>query len=460
MVKRAVRAAWFAAVLVTIVGSAAAEPYGQRVRETVLSNGLKLILLEDRKAPVVVFQLWYRVGSRNGALGRTGLAHLLEHVMFKGTEKVGPEEYTRIFQRNGGRANAFTSHDYTTYFATVASDRVGVVIDLEADRMTNLVVTESLYDPERRVVMEERRLRTDNNPVAALFERLTATAYVAHPYQFPIIGWMSDVERSTVGDVRRHYRTYYIPNNAFIVAVGDFDSPRWTGEIERAFGGIARGPVPPVVRSVEPVQEGEVRVELRREAELPFVSMAHHVPNLRSGDAAPLQVLAEVLAGGKSSRLHRELVYQRRLARGVGASYDYTSADPGLFILEAQPLPGQSAAVVERALLAEIDRIQSEPPGGRELEKAKNGIEASFIFAQDSLFYQGMLLGQYEIAGDWRLIDEYVPSIRAVTTEDLLRVSGFYLRPDNRTVATLVPLPPAASAAADKPDGLLEPTGE
>ena len=279
--------------------------------------------------------------------------------------------------------------------------------------------------------------------MAALFEQLNATAYVAHPYEFPIIGWMSDIAQATVRDLERHYRTYYIPNNAFIVAVGDFQSEELTKEIEKAFGAIPPGDPPPAVRSIEPTQNGERRVDLQREAQLPFVVLAYHVPNLHSRDAAALEVLSEVLSGGKSARLYHQLVYAQRLARQAGASYDYTSVDPGLFTLYAQPLPGKSAGDVERALEAEIEKLATTPPGSEELQKAKNGLEASFIFAQDSLFYQGMLLGQYEVAGDWHLIDDYVPSVRAVTAEDLLRVARFYLDPQNRTVATLVPLPSA-----------------
>lgn len=423
--------------------SVEAATYGERVRETVLSNGMKFILLEDHKAPVVVAQFWYRVGLRNERTGTTGLSHLLEHMMFKGTERVKPEEYNSIIQRNGGQTNAFTSRDYTTYFATIASDRVGVVADLEADRMVNLKINDDLYGPERDVVKEERRLRTENNPVGDLFEQLSATAYTAHPYQFPIIGWMADLERSTLDDLLGHYRTYYVPNNAFVVAVGDFDGAQLVADLTRVFGPIAPGESPPSVRSVEPLQRGERRVELRREAELPFVAIAYHVPNLRSADAAALEVLAAVLSGGKSARLYQELVYRRRLARNADADNDYLSVDPGLFSLHAQPLPGKSAAEIEAALLAEVERIKATSASAAELGRAKKGIEARSVFAQDSLFYQALLLGQYEINGDWRRIDEYLPAIRAVTGDDLTRVARFYLDQDNRTVATLVPLPTA-----------------
>lgn len=443
---RGLAALWLLALL--LAAPAQARSYRDRVRETILPNGLKLILLEDHKAPVVVFQLYYRVGSRNESLGHTGLSHILEHIMFKGTERVGPEEYSRIIQRNGGRTNAFTSQDCTTYFATLASDRVGVVIELEADRLENLKVTLEQFLPERDVIMEERRLRVDNNPVGALFEQLGATAYAAHPYQFPIIGWMSDIAQTTLADVLAYHRTYYVPNNAFAVVVGDFDSDALIELMQESFGGIARGPLPPAVRAVEPPQSGARRVELKRPAQLPFVAMSHHVPNLLSPDAAALEVLAGVLSGGDSARLHRELVYRRRLARSAGASYDYTSIDPGLFTLYAQPLPGQTAAAAERALADEIERIRAEAPSAAELEKAKNGMEAGFVFAQDSLFYQGMLLGEYELSGDWRRLDEYLPAVRAVTPADVRRVARAYLSAENRTTGVLIPEPPVAGVPA------------
>ncbi len=420
----------------------ASATYAERVHETTLPNGLKLILLEDHKAPVVVFQLYYRVGSRNEELGHTGLSHILEHVMFKGTDKVAPEEYSKIIQRNGGRTNAWTTSDATTYFATIASDRVGVVVDLEADRMTNLKLTDAIFLPERDVILEERRLRLDSNPVSSLFEQLSSTAFAAHPYEFPVIGWMSDIAQTTLADALQHHRTYYIPNNAFAVAVGDFDSAALTKQVSESFASIPAGAVPPTVRAVEPPQHGSRRVELKREAQLPFVAMSHHVPNLTNPDAAALEVLAGTLAGGDSARLHQELVYRLRLARDAGASYDYTSLDPNLFTVYAQPLPGQSAATVEAALAREIERARTTPPTARELEKAKNGMESQFVFAQDSLFYQAMLLGQYETAGDWRHLDEYLPAIRAVTAEDVRRVANTYLDAKNRTVGVLIPDPP------------------
>lgn len=419
----------------------AALSYQERVREKILPNGLKVLLLEDHKAPVAVVQVWYRVGSRNEELGKTGLSHLLEHLMFKGTQKTGPEEYSKIIQRNGGNDNAFTSNDNTTYFAQIASDRIGVVIDLEADRMHNLSFDDAQFTPEHHVVIEERRLRTEDNPVSELFEVIAAAAYTAHPYQWPIVGWMSDLRQATREDALAYYRRHYTPSNAFVIAAGDFSSDALLAQIEAAFGPIKNGPPPDPVRAVEPQQQGERRTVLRRPAQLPFIALAHHVPNLESADAAALEVLSAVLSGGKSARLYKQLVYEKRIALDVGASFDFTSLDPGLFIVYGQPLPGKPVATLEKELLQQLKQVQDKPVSDTELTKAKNGIESAAVMAQDSQFYQAMLLGQYETAGDWKLIDEFLPRVRAVGAGDVQRVARTYLRADNRTVGILDPLP-------------------
>lgn len=421
----------------------AAQSYAERVRERVLPNGLKVLLLEDHKAPVAVFQVWYRVGSRNEQLGKTGLSHMLEHLMFKGTHKVGPEEYSKIIQRNGGNDNAFTANDSTTYFATIASDRLPVVVDLEADRMHDLTFDDSQFTPEHKVVMEERRLRTDNNPVSAMFELLESVAYSAHPYGWPIIGWMNDVRQLTREDSLAYYRIYYAPDNAFVVCAGDFSADALLATIDKAFGPVPSADLPPPVRAVEPEQQGERRTVLKREAQLPFIALAYHVPNLSSPDGAALEVLSAVLAGGKSARLHKQLVYEKRLARDVGASYELTTEDPGLFVVYGQPLPGKTAATLEKELLAQIDQLKTHAVAAHELTKVKNGLEAAFIRAQDSLFYQALLLGQYEVAGGWKAVDAYVPSIQAISADDIMRVASVYFTSTNRTVATLDPLPVA-----------------
>jgi len=414
----------------------------EQVFETALSNGLKVILLENHKAPLVTFQVWYRVGSRNEAWEKTGLSHMLEHMMFKGTEKIGPEEFSRIIQENGGNNNAFTSRDYTAYFETLSSDRVHVAMDLESDRMQHLLLREEDFKTERMVVMEERRLRTDDRPTAYLHEQLEATAFQIQPYHWPIIGWMEDLGRLTLEDLKTHYKTYYNPVNTFLVVVGDFKRDELLPKIEKLFGSIPKGMLPEQKKAFDPTQTGERRFFVKKEAQLPYIAMGYRVPNLREPDSYVLEVIATILSGGKSSRLYQSLVRERRLVFSADADQSLLSKDPSLFYLTANPLPGKDVAEVEKALDQEVERLQKERVEEKELEKAKNQLEASFIFAQDSLFYQAMLLAQHEISFGWKAIDDYLPSIRNVTAEDIQRVAKRYLVPDNRTVGILIPLPP------------------
>jgi zinc protease len=414
----------------------------ERVFEAVLANGLKILLLEDHKAPVVTFQVWYRVGSRNEEWGKTGLSHMLEHMMFKGTKKVGSEEFSRIIQENGGNDNAFTSNDYTAYFENIASHRITVPVELEADRMENLILTNEDFLTERMVVMEERRLRTEDNPQAYMMEQLEAAAFQIQPYHWPTVGWMQDIERFTIKDLRAYHRIYYNPANAFLVVVGDFRKDDLLPLIERAFSTIGKGPAPDQKKSLEEPQTGERRVLVKREALLPSIIMAYHVPNLRSPDSYVLEVVSAILSSGKSSRLYHNLVREKQLVRGADAENSLLSRDPGLFYLSADLAPDKEVATVEKALGEELERLQKEPVTDRELEKAKNQIEAAFVYGQDSLFFQAMLLAQHEIASDWKTIDDYLPAIRGVTPDDIMRVTKRYLVPDNRTVGILFPLPP------------------
>jgi zinc protease len=413
-----------------------------RVFEAVLPNGLKVILLENHKAPLITFQVWYRVGSRNEEWGKTGLSHMLEHMMFKGTKKVGPEEFSRIIQENGGNDNAFTSRDHTAYFENLSSDRGQVSLDLESDRMQNLLLREEDFRTERMVVMEERRMRTEDDPQAFLMEQVEAAAFQISPYHWPTIGWKEDIARFTLEDVKKYYHTYYHPDNAFLIVVGDFRKEDLLPRIERAFGPIPKGVTPNQEKDIDPKQTGERRIFAKKEAQLPFLVMGYHVPNLREPDSYVLEVMAAILSAGKSSRLYQGLVREKQLVLDADADHSLLSRDPSLFYLSAQPLPGKEVGEVEKALNEEIERIQKELVGGHELQKAKNQLEASFIYGQDSLFFQAMLLAQHEIDLSWRTIDDYIPSIRKVTAEDIQRVAKQYLSPDNRTIGILIPLPP------------------
>jgi len=414
----------------------------EQVLETILPNGLKVILLENHKAPLITFQIWYRVGSRNEEWGKTGLSHMLEHMMFKGTKKVGPEEFSRIIQENGGNDNAFTSRDYTAYFENLSADRIQIALDLESDRMQNLVLREEDFRTERMVVMEERRLRTEDNPQAYVQEQLEATAFQIQPYHWPTIGWMEDIARFTLEDLKSYYRTYYNPVNAFLLVVGDFKKEELLPKIEKAFGSYPKGAMPNQERDKDPPQNGERRIFVKKEAQLPYLVMGYHVPKLSDPDSYVLEVIEVILSGGKSSRLYQSLVREKRLVLSADADHSLLSRDPSLFYISADLLPGKDMAEVEKALDKEIERLQREPVGERELEKAKNQLEATFVYGQDSIFYQAMLLAQHEIALNWSAIDDYIPSIRKVSAEDIQRVAKQYLIPDNRTVGILVPLPP------------------
>jgi len=292
------------------------------------------------------------------------------------------------------------------------------------------------------VVMEERRLRTDDNPGAVLAEQLEATAFQIQPYHWPIIGWMQDLERLTLEDLKAYYQAYYPPANVFLVVAGDFNREDLLSKIEKAFGPIPKGVAPDQEKGRESLQLGERRIVVKKEAQLPSLVMGYHVPNLKGRDSYVLEVIAALLSGGKTSRLYQSLVREKQLVLSADADHSLLSRDPSLFYLWADPLPGKEVADVEKALDQEVERLQRELIHERELEKVKNQLESSFIFAQDSLFFQAMVLARYEIVSTWRAVDDYIPSIRSVTPADIQRVASKYLIPDNRTVGILVPLPP------------------
>ncbi|HXD97994.1 MAG TPA: pitrilysin family protein [Candidatus Acidoferrum sp.] len=413
----------------------------EAVVATTLDNGLRVLLLEDHRSPIVTVQTWYRVGSRNEARGATGIAHFLEHLMFRGTAKYGPGVFARLVERNGGQDNAFTSQDVTSYYVNLAADRLDLVLDLEADRMHNLLLDPKIITSEREVVIEERRTRTEDDPGGFLGEEVSATAFRAHPYGQPIIGWPTDLKRITPEEIRAFYRTYYVPNNALLVVVGDFKTADALTKVKATFGPIPRAAEPPPVLAVEPSQNGERRVTVQKPAELPIVYLGYPVPNQKSADAAPLELLSVILAGGRSSRLYRDLVHERQLALEAGGDYSYFSFDPNLFWFWATPLPGQTAETLEKELVGHMERLKREPVSEVELKRAKNQIEAGFVFQDDSIHRRGSLLARFELIGGYALKDNYLASIRAVTAADLQRVAGAYFQDDKKNVGTLLPKP-------------------
>lgn len=417
-------------------------------REFVLANGMKALLIEVPKAPVATVQIWYKVGSRNEVMGRAGLSHMLEHMMFKGTTKYPKGAFSRLIRKNGGMDNAFTSQDFTAYFENLAADRVELALELEADRMQGLQFDMNELKTEREVVKEERRLRTEDDPQGALVEALFAQAFLSHPYHWPVIGWFSDLDAMTLDDLQRHYDTFYSPNNATLIVVGDIKAETLLPTIKQLFEPIPRGPEPKPLAAMEPDQKGERRFLLKREAQVPFVMMGYRVPNYTSEDSYALDILESILSRGKSSRLYQSLVYDQKSALAVGAEYSLMQTDPGLFYFYALVSPGQKVEAVEDALNKEIKRLQAEPPTDLELQRAKNQVEAARIFEQDSNFRHAMLMGQAETVGaGWRKVDQFLERIRSVTVKDVQRVARQYLIDDNRTVGSLIPVPNKQSDA-------------
>ena len=410
------------------------------VNEYKLDNGLKVLVIEDHKAPLATFQIWYRVGSRDEPAGKSGISHLLEHMMFKGTPKYGSKAFSKMVKRKGGVDNAFTTKDYTMYYQTLASDRIDISIELEADRMQNLILDPKEVIAERDVVMEERRMRYEDDPQNSLYEEVLAAAFKSHPYHWPVIGWMSDISSIERNGLLSHYKAYYSPDNAVIVVSGDVQADEIIKKIKASFEDISPASGRVVVTSREGGQKGERRISLKREAELPYIIAVYHTPSFPHPDSYALEVLGMILSGGKSSRLYRSIVYEKKLAIGASADYSGLHKDPYLFLLAATAAPGKDIKDVENALYAEIEKIKKELPSEREVQKAKNQIEASFVMGQDSIYFQAEITGMFEMLGSWKLKEQYLENIKKITPEDVSRVAKKYLTEDNRTVGILIPV--------------------
>ncbi len=411
-----------------------------KVSEHMLGNGLKVVIIEEHKAPVATFQIWYRSGSKYDPSGKSGQSHLLEHMMYKGTGKYSTQMFSRIVQGNGGTDNAYTTEDYTVYFEILPSDRVMLAIGLEADRMKNLILAPKEVESEKKVVMEERRLEHEDDPQTSLFEEVVALAFKVHPYREPVIGWMSGVSSIETDDLVEFYQTHYTTENAFVIVAGDVRTGDIVERLQAVFGGIPAGPLKKHQVFSEPEQCGEKRVYLKREAELPYILVAYHVPNYPDRDSFSLAVLDTILSGGRSSRLLQHLVNDKQVAFHVDSEYDGFKAHPYLFFIDATVYPGKKINEVEEAIHAEIEQLKKEPLSEKELEKAKNQIEASFLIDQDTIETLAETYGVFEMLGGWKLAEEYLEGIKRVTPDDIRTVVRRYLREDNRTVGILLPL--------------------
>jgi zinc protease len=429
------------------------------IQEFKLDNGLKIVVQEDHRAPVVVSQVWYRAGALDEVNGKTGVAHVLEHMMFKGTKDVPAGQFSRLVAAAGGKENAFTAQDQTTYYQQLEKSQLPLSFKLEADRMANLNFSNEEFAKEIKVVMEERRWRTEDKPQSKVSEQFNSTIYHVHPYGRPVVGWMNDLENMTADDAREWYKNWYAPNNATLVVVGDVSAPDVLKLAKQYFGKLKPHALPARKPQIEPEQKGERRLVVKAQAKLPYVLMGFHVPALQDSDKDvdpyALEILAAVLNGNASARLNQNLVRESQIAVDVDAGYDMIQRGRhSIFVLDGTPSEGKTVADLEAAILQEIEKIKTTGVTEEELLRVKAQVIAADVYQRDSMFYQAMQIGQLETAGfSWRLLQDYSAKLQAVTAAQVQAVAQKYFNKDNMTVATLDPQPidPNDNAPKGKP---------
>jgi len=438
------------AVLPFTIAAAVAQTHEHK-----LGNGLRVIVKEDHRAPTVVAMVWYKAGSIDEFNGTTGVAHVLEHMMFKGTKAVPSGEYSKLVAAAGGRENAFTSRDMTAYHVQVHKSHLPLAFRLEADRMQNLVLTDEEFAKEIRVVMEERRLRTEDQAQGLVYEQFMATALRSHPYRAPVIGWMSDLENMRAEDAREWYRRWYAPNNALVVVVGDVDPQEVFALAERYFGPLKPKALPERKPQDEPAQRGVRRVTVKAPAELSSLIMGYRAPVLRDPeqDWEPyaLEMLAGVLDGNEAARLNSSLVRGEKIALSVDAGYESTQRGPGMFLVSGTPAAGRTVAELEQALRREFAKVMNEGVSESELKRVRAQVVAAQVFQRDSIVFQARQIGALEITGySYQAIDLMIRKLQEVTAAQVQEVARKYLVDDSLTIAVLdpQPLPGKPDAAA------------
>ena len=418
-----------------------------------LSNGLKLIVREDHRAPTVAHMVWYRAGSMDEVNGKTGVAHVLEHMMFKGTHKVKSGEFSRLVAAVGGRENAFTSRDYTAYFQQVEKSKLENVIKLEADRMSNLNFDDAEFLKEIQVVMEERRLRTEDNPSSLLNESLMATAYMSSPYRHPVIGWMNDLQNMKPVDARDWYRSWYASNNATVVVAGDVDAKQVLAMVEKYYCAAAAHELPVRKPQIEPPQKGIKQVQVKAPADNAQLAMAWKAPRLEPGkldDVEPyaLELLTAVLDGYDNARLNRTLVKQEKVVNDVGVGYDMVSRGPELFLIGATMAKGKTVDQAQASIRKALEEVKQKGILESELKRIKVRILSDQIYKRDSIFGQAMEIGNTEMAGfSWKDINYMLEKMQTITPEQVQAVAKKYLVDEGLTIAIL---DPQARKSADK----------
>ena len=407
---------------------------------------MKIIVREDHRAPVVVSQVWYKVGASYEHDGITGVSHVLEHMMFKGTDNLKPGEFSEIISANGGRENAFTGRDYTAYFQRIASDRLEICLKLEADRMRNLVLTEAEFAKEIEVVKEERRMRTEDNPNALTYERFIAAAFLNNPYRNPVIGWMQDLDSLTVEDARQWYKRWYTPNNATLVVVGDVKAQDVFKLAKKYFGAYKANTVTAPKPRQEIQQKGLRRITVEAKAKLPYLVMGYKAPTTATADEPwevyALEMLANILDGGDSARFAQRLRRGQEIATRVGAGYDMHTRDSHLFLFDGVPTEKHNVADLEAAIRKEINELKIHLASRIEMDRIKTKVIANKVYERDSMFYMAMQIGTLETVHlSHDLLDQYVKNIKAVTAKQIREVARKYLVDENLTVAVLKPQP-------------------
>ncbi|MDH5444322.1 MAG: insulinase family protein [Gammaproteobacteria bacterium] len=417
-----------------------------QVHEYKLRNGLKLLIKEDHRAPVVVAQIWYKVGSSYEHNGITGVSHVLEHMMFKGSEKFEPGEFSKIIAANGGRDNAFTAKDYTAYFQQLEASRLAISFEMEADRMRNLTLPLEEFKKEVEVVMEERRMRTEDKPRSKTYEQFYAAAFTSNPYGQPIVGWMNDLKNMQVDDLQNWYEKWYAPNNATLVVVGDVNPKEVYKLAQRHYGNLKPSyNIKPLKPRQEPKQNGPRYVKVKAPARLPYVLMGYKVPVIKTAEQEwepyALEVLSGVLSSGASSRFDKKLLREKQIVAQASSGYSLYARQSELFVLDATPAAGKTVQQVIDAIKDELELLKTTSVSQQELDRIKAQVVASKVYEKDSLFYQAMQLGTLETVGlGWQRMDEYADKVRAVTAEQVMQVAKKYFIENSLTVAELVPV--------------------
>ena len=409
------------------------------IHEYHLRNGLKLIIKEDHRSPIVISQIWYKVGSSYEPEGITGISHALEHMMFKGTQKYGSGQFIKIIAENGGEQNAFTSYDYTGYYEITDANKLETNLKLEADRMRNLLLNTHAFSKEMQVVMEERRMRIEDNPQAMTQERLLATAFITNPYRHPVIGWMDDIKNMTVDDLRAWYKKWYAPNNAIIVIVGDVKANLVYEITQKYFSQLNPSIIPENKSFAEVKSLGERQVTVKLPAQLPTLFLAYHAPVVTqqksSDDPYVLDAIEAILAGNDSARLPKNLIREQQILANVKIHYDLFSRLNNLFIIKATPAQNQTIEKAQKAIIEQIKKLQTTLITSEELNRVKAQIIANKTYEKDSIEEQANLIGSLEAVGlSWYYSDIYLKKISTITPEQIQQIAQRYFIENQLTI--------------------------